>query len=199
MSSQPKQPWSGFEPSTGRSPRADVEHAHSSAGLISHQAGIVVRAFLRGKEIYFFVSNIWDAIQNHHLNGLFYETEELQIIARYFKKGGVFLDIGSNVGNHAIYVEKFLEPGSIILIEPNPEAINILALNLTLNQLSRIDTQYIGIYKSCAGWKIPWQRTGQEFSSRLKTTTRPHSAIGPGSIATGSWNVSAVGLRTRTL
>jgi len=113
--------------------------------LISHQAGIVVRAFLRGKEIYFFVSNIWDAIQNHHLNGLFYETEELQIIARYFKKGGVFLDIGSNVGNHAIYVEKFLEPGSIILIEPNPEAINILALNLTLNQLSRIDTQYIGI------------------------------------------------------
>jgi FkbM family methyltransferase len=126
-------------------PRNSTNTAPSSAGLISQNAGIIVKAFLRGKEVYFFVSNIWDAIQNHHLNGAFYELEELQIIARYFKRNGVFLDIGSNVGNHAIYVEKFLDPASIIVIEPNPAAINILDLNIRLNQLSRIDSQFIGV------------------------------------------------------
>ena len=37
----------------------------------SHQAGVIVRANCQGQTIYFFVSNIVDAIQNCHLNGSF--------------------------------------------------------------------------------------------------------------------------------
>jgi FkbM family methyltransferase len=112
---------------------------------VIHRAGVVVQASIQGKMICFFVSNILDAIQNHHLNGMFYETEELQIIGRHFAPGGVFLDVGSNVGNHAIYVEKFLDPKAVIVIEPNPEAVAILNYNLSLNRLSRIDDRYLGV------------------------------------------------------
>lgn len=111
---------------------------------VTHKAGIIVETSWQGKRILFFVKNIVDVIQNCHLNGVFYEIEELQIIARYFKADQAFVDIGSNVGNHAIYVEKFLSPKSILLIEPNPEAIQILQLNLLLNGLSKVDTQFLG-------------------------------------------------------
>jgi FkbM family methyltransferase len=111
----------------------------------SHQAGVIVRAKCHDQTIYFFVSNILDVIQNCHLNGTFYEVEELEMIRRYFQAGQVFLDIGSNVGNHAIYVEKFLQPKSVVVVEPNPHAIAILMINLALNRSQKTDTQYLGI------------------------------------------------------
>jgi len=109
------------------------------------QPGIVVEALIEGQAIFFFVLNIMDSIQNFHVNGQFYEMEDLQAISRYFQPGEVFLDVGSNIGNHAIFVEKFMQPKSIIAIEPNPEAIRIFRLNLLLNQLTKVDTRHLGL------------------------------------------------------
>src|SRR5688500_7711411 len=50
----------------------------------------------------FFVANEGDHIQRFHLQGRFYEAEELELIGRYFRNG-VFVDIGANVGNHSLY------------------------------------------------------------------------------------------------
>jgi FkbM family methyltransferase len=110
-----------------------------------HIPGIVVQTAHRGEPIFFFVREIADSIGNVHLSGRFYETEELQLIARYFQPAGVFLDIGSNVGNHAIYAEKFLKASKVILIEPNPVALEILRINVRLNQLAKIDEQFLGL------------------------------------------------------
>jgi FkbM family methyltransferase len=110
----------------------------------SLEPGIVIEADIDGRPIYFFVVNTVDSIQSAHLSGQFYEMEELQLIGRYFQAGQVFLDVGSNVGNHAIFVEKFLQPKSIILIEPNPQAISILHQNLLLNRMAKTETRYLG-------------------------------------------------------
>jgi FkbM family methyltransferase len=110
----------------------------------AHHPGIVVEANIGGKSIFFFVVNMTDSIQNHHLNGEFYEAQELQIIARHFKRGGVFVDIGSNVGNHVIFVEKFLEPDAVIPVELNPEAIRLFRINAALNGL-KADTSFLGV------------------------------------------------------
>ena len=57
-----------------------------------------------------------------------------------------FLDIGSNIGNHVIYVAKYLNPLRIICIEPNPAAIEIMDINLRLNGICEIvDRRYLGI------------------------------------------------------
>lgn len=107
--------------------------------------GIITRSTINGQPISFFVVTIHDVIQNYHLNGQFYEVEELEVITKHFKEGQTFLDIGTNVGNHAIYVDKFLKPKGVITIEPNPHAIGILEVNLALNRTATVDTRYLGI------------------------------------------------------
>ena len=57
--------------------------------------------------IRFFVGNRYDLVQAHHFRGKFYEAEELDIIRRYFKVNGVFVDIGANVCNHTIFASKY--------------------------------------------------------------------------------------------
>jgi FkbM family methyltransferase len=106
--------------------------------------GIIVEFLHRRRAIRFFLRNVADTIQNCHMNGAFYEMEELQIIEHYLKPGSVFLDIGTNVGNHAVYVGKYCKPAEIIIIEPNPEAIEILKINLLLNRIS-VDAQHLGL------------------------------------------------------
>ncbi|MEN9408562.1 MAG: hypothetical protein RL216_536 [Pseudomonadota bacterium] len=60
--------------------------------------------------------------------------------------GATFCDIGSNVGNQAIYALKFLHAARVILFEPNPDAIAILLTNLGLNGLlHRCETAHLGL------------------------------------------------------
>jgi len=106
--------------------------------------GTVTETVLRGRQLFFFVTNPHDSIMRCHSSGRFYEEEELAIIERHYK-GGLFVDIGANVGNHTIYVSKFLSPSRIILFEPNSAAIDILKTNLSLNGCANIFTQYLGI------------------------------------------------------
>ena len=112
---------------------------------VQQMGGIISRTSVNGEPVWFFVKTIHDVIQNHHLNGHFYEMEELQVIAKYFKAGQTFLDVGANVGNHSLYVEKFLKPKKVIAIEANPDSIAILEINLALNRTALVDTSYLGV------------------------------------------------------
>lgn len=106
--------------------------------------GIFVEFAYRGRAVRFFVRNVADIVQAHHANGVFYEQDHLEIVERFLKPGGVFLDIGANVGNHAIFVAKFCKPGRVVVIEPNPQALVLLRLNLLLNQVD-VDQSHLGV------------------------------------------------------
>ena len=95
--------------------------------------GTVCSFTVNGQEVFFFVIDKHHVIQCHHVVGQFYEPEELAIIAEYFPHGGVFLDVGANLGNHAIYVARYLHPVQVILVEPDPAAIPILRINVAPN------------------------------------------------------------------
>ena len=108
--------------------------------------GMVCSFTVNGQEDFFFVIDRHDVIQCHHAAGRFYEPEELAIIAQYFPRGGVFLDVGANVGNHAIYLSRYLHPSQVILVEPNPVALPILRINIALNGLGRqVDMSHLGV------------------------------------------------------
>ena len=98
----------------------------------------VVRFTHQNEPVFFAVFNPKDVIQREHVAGQFYEPEELEIIASAFPKGGRFLDIGTNVGNHSVYVAKFLGASRVVMIEPNPVAITLLEANIFLNGLQDI-------------------------------------------------------------
>lgn len=105
------------------------------------QRGIIERGIVEvvahGEKVFFLVDNPKDVVQIEHAEGRFYEEEELEIIGKYFR-GGTFVDIGSNVGNHAVYAAKFLGASKVIAIEPNQAAYKILRCNIFLNELQDI-------------------------------------------------------------
>ena len=113
--------------------------------MINRRGGCLVETTINGKAITFFVANQNDMIQSHHYHGQFYEAEEIAIIAKFFPGHGAFVDVGANVGNHAVYACKFLEPRTVIVFEPNPEAIAILRANLALNHCHAVDTRFLGV------------------------------------------------------
>lgn len=118
----------------------------ASDSLTISPAGQVVRSVIHGQPVQFFIANPRDTIQRVHATGQFYEPEELDIIRRWCPPGATFCDIGSNVGNHAIYALKFLHAARVILFEPNPDAIAILLTNLGLNGLlPRCETAHLGL------------------------------------------------------
>jgi hypothetical protein len=108
--------------------------------------GNVIQSTVQNQLIYFFVTNEDDLIQREHVRGRFYEEEELGIIAKHFK-GGTFVDIGANVGNHSIFAAKFLGASTVIAFEPNPASYVTFKCNMALNGLeSRIVAPRCGAF-----------------------------------------------------
>lgn len=117
----------------------------ATEGLTVTPPGQIVRSVIHGQPVQFFIADPRDTIQKVHATGQFYEAEELEIIRQWCPPGAVFCDIGSNVGNHAIYALKYLHAARVILCEPNPLAIEILLTNLGLNGLlDRCDRSKLG-------------------------------------------------------
>lgn len=100
---------------------------------------------INGQTVTFLSSHFRDVIQRDHMQGRFYEPEELEIISQHMEPGSVFCDIGSNVGNHAVFVGLFLNPAKIFCFEPNPEIIPTLRANIALNGLDQCcDLSFLG-------------------------------------------------------
>ena len=118
----------------------------------------IVRTEIEGEVIFFTIRHEIDVIQRHHLRGAFYEPEEISIMAAHIPDGGVILDIGTNVGNHALWFAKFRKARRIYLFEPNPEVIAVLRSNISLNGIAdQVVTDHLGIGlsdKSAGGYEI---------------------------------------------
>lgn len=124
--------------------------------------GIVVDARIEGKTAWFFVADNSDLIQRYHLQGKFYEAEELRLIAPHFK-GGLFVDIGANVGNHSLYALGYLGAERVIAFEPNPMAWHVLEVNAQLNgHGERVTIHRLGLSDAAgrAEVKLPFANIG---------------------------------------
>jgi FkbM family methyltransferase len=73
------------------------------------------------------------------------EGKELRIISGFIKNGGIFLDIGANVGYYSLMAAK-LGATKIISVEPNPIVLDRFKTNIKFNGFDRkIKTFQIGI------------------------------------------------------
>ena len=124
----------------------DSNH-HDGINYIKEESvsGRITSFSYRGKEINFFISNPSDLIQRSYLYGNFFESAELEFIADNVRPKSVIIEVGANIGNHAVYFEKFMDPEKVILIEPNPNAIQLLKINLEINNCIRTDISMLGI------------------------------------------------------
>lgn len=112
---------------------------HPTIANVSHQ----------GCDLKFFIGNPTDHIQETHLQGALYEPEELSIIQKHYTPGTTFVDIGSNVGNHAIWAAKVLGAPRVIAFEPVLGQHTLLCANVAVNALSdAIDVHKIALSSS---------------------------------------------------
>jgi FkbM family methyltransferase len=90
-----------------------------------------------GNEILLTIQSPGDLIQSYHAKGLFYESEELELMRSHFL-GGVFVDIGANVGNHTVFAAKILGAKRCVCFEANKITGEILKRNIEINGLSEV-------------------------------------------------------------
>lgn len=87
-----------------------------------------------------------DPIQNAWRRGEFFEDEELSLLSKYVKIGAHIIDIGANVGNHALYFATRMKAARVVVVEPNPLALAPLVANVVINGLTDvIDLGALGV------------------------------------------------------
>ena len=104
-----------------------------------------IRTRIEGREVVFTLNMQRDPIQNQHRLGRFYEAEELASLRELLPEGMTVLDVGANVGNHAMWFALFGGASRVIVVEPNPLALEPLVANVLSNGLEgMIDLTQVG-------------------------------------------------------
>jgi FkbM family methyltransferase len=133
----------------------------------------VVACTIAGRPFRFAVDMERDPIQRHHRTGQLYEGRELGLIKRVMPLGGTYVDIGANVGNHALYVAAFLSPMKVIPFEPNVAAYKLLLANVAMNGFGGVfDLSWLGLGLS--------DKPGEGFAMERRTRNLGASRMLPG-------------------
>lgn len=90
-----------------------------------------------GKEIKIKLPDVRDYISlNIISNNSFFDIHDLECTRKKIPVGGVVIDAGSNIGNHAIYYATICSASKVFCFEPQAEIFEILKENIELNNLS---------------------------------------------------------------
>lgn len=108
----------------------------------------VTRTRIGGCDLSFCSNYDRDPVQKTQRAGAFFEAEDLAQVAPHLPKAPRVLDVGANVGNHAMYFATQCGAQSVIVVEPNPLALAPLVANIVLNNLQdviRMDALGVGL------------------------------------------------------
>lgn len=91
------------------------------------------------------IDNPNDTIQRYLANDEFFEREELKHICTLIREDDCIIDVGSNVGNHCVFLSKFSKAKTIYAIEPIPRAYQLLLANIALNYCHNVNVDFVGL------------------------------------------------------
>jgi FkbM family methyltransferase len=111
---------------------------------VSHMTGSVARGGMAGAEACFFVASPRDPVQASHYQGRYHYATELEALKAHVPAGATVLDIGSSLGEHALYFAKTCEARKVVVVEAHPVACEVIRLNKRLNGAEAIDTSSLG-------------------------------------------------------
>ncbi len=74
------------------------------------------------------------------------ESQAMDLIRPYLKEGGVFVDIGANIGLYSIFASQIIgKQGKVVAIEPHPVTGKKLSYNLKTNNCSNVCLHQVAI------------------------------------------------------
>lgn len=76
--------------------------------------------------------------------GDFYEVETLSFIRKILPPEATIVDVGANIGNHAIYFDRVCKARKVFAIEPNDDVIKDLIANTAANHCKAVDLSLTG-------------------------------------------------------
>lgn len=147
----------------------NIRAAKGKLNLIFNRNASIVECRHNDISAEFAIFNPSDVVQSWQAAGVFYEFVELELMSNYFS-GGIFVDIGGNVGNHAIFFALQKNCTKVITFEPNPIALRILNTNLALNKLQdKVEVRPYGLgrIESTATLKTPKHNLGGASISEI--------------------------------
>ncbi len=106
---------------------------------------------LKNKNVSFYLPDLdlrnGDYIQNMiFLEGDYFDIDQLIEIKKYIPHHAVVLDIGTNIGNHAMFFAKECKASKVYSFEPTEKTFAILTKNLQINHLENfIDAKNIAL------------------------------------------------------
>jgi FkbM family methyltransferase len=123
----------------------------------------------RGETFRFCIDNPFDLIQRRFLRNRFFENDELAFVENWVAPGANIVEVGAYVGNHAVYYARFMQPKSLIVLEPNPAAIGLLRRNLAANGVSNVDLSQLGIAvgAAAASYELACESASNRGATRL--------------------------------
>lgn len=145
-----------------------------------------------GQVLKFLIGNPNDVIQSQLMEGSLYEIEELALIEKHYDPGTTFVDIGSNIGNHAIWAARCLEAPKVICFEPVLGQHTLLCANIAINGLNDVVTVHKIALSSASGTV----RIAQSFMVTENSGAAQVSFTGLGEevrASTGDLELSGVG------
>lgn len=135
--------------------------ALDSGAPVTFPPMMITRARIGGRDLVICTNYEKDPIQRTLRGGAFYEAADLHEVAKFLPPQARVLDVGANIGNHALYFSTQCGAASVIVVEPNPVALAPLVANIVLNDLGGIiRTEALGIGLGARS------RTGMTMSSR---------------------------------
>lgn len=84
-------------------------------------------------------------IEDFYHASMCYEPKTLRFILNHLQNGGIFVDVGANIGGYTIRVAK---KARVYALEPHPRNFRLLKLNLKLNQEK---VKNVNIFQAAAG------------------------------------------------
>jgi FkbM family methyltransferase len=91
------------------------------------------------------------------------------MIERVFSQrpGAVMVDVGADIGNHAIYLSRYFS--KIVCFEPSPDIVARLSSNIRLNGLTNIDVKAVGLSNRDALLHYKLNRSGNLGASGFQS------------------------------
>ena len=99
----------------------------------------------RGQTLKFAISGHNSELEVQHIRHKLYEPEEIELILKNMDENDIVLDLGANIGNHAIALAAVHPGATIHVFEPIKKTCELLRRNIALNGLTNIDASNLDI------------------------------------------------------
>jgi FkbM family methyltransferase len=74
-----------------------------------------------------------------------YEVHIQNVIAQEVERGGVFFDVGANVGFYSLLASSLIDPGKVYAFEPLPANVCYIKKHLQLNKIQNVEVLEVGV------------------------------------------------------